>query len=135
MTIIDVKSKYAWDYYLETKDQVYPKIQEWLAKEICAYRGRDPSRFEIVLCSDKGEALSKQVESKCIKYGVHRETTAGYTPAHNAFVERWLRTNAEMSRCQMLQYKLNDTYWEDSRDMATFIYNRVPPSKRVKGEP
>ena len=68
-------------------------------------------------------------------YQVLWETTAGYTPAHNAFVERWFRTNAEMSRCQMLQYKLNDTYWEDSRAMATFIYNRVPPSKRVKGEP
>ena len=35
----------------------------------------------------------------------------------------------------MLQYKLNDTYWEDSRALATFIYNRVPPSKWVKGEP
>ena len=87
MAIIDVKSKYVWDYYLESKDQVYPKIQEWLAKEIGAYRGRDPSGFEIVLFSDKGEALSKQVEAECIKYGVRRETTAGYTPLHNPFVE------------------------------------------------
>ena len=79
---------------------MYPKIQEWLAKKIGAYRRRDPSGF--VLFSDKGEALSKQVEAECIKYGVRRETTAGYTPAHNAFVERWFRTNAEMSRCQML---------------------------------
>ena len=103
MAIIDVKSKYVWDFYLETKNQVYPKLKEWLETEIAAHRGRDPSGFEIVLFSDKGEALSKNVEQECIKYGVRRETTAGYTPAHNAFIERWFRTNSEMSRCQMLQ--------------------------------
>ena len=26
------------------------------------------------------------------------------------------------------------TYWEDSRRMATFIYNRVPPVRKVPGE-
>ena len=135
MAIIDVKSKYVWDFYLETKDQVYPKLKEWLETEIAAHRGRDPSGFEIVLFSDKGEALSKDVEQECIKYGVRRETTAGYTPAHNAFIERWFRTNSEMSRCQMIQYNMDDTYWEDSRAMATFIYNRVPPSTRIEGEP
>ena len=34
MAIIDVKTKYVWDYYLETKDQVFEKIQEWLECEI-----------------------------------------------------------------------------------------------------
>jgi hypothetical protein len=28
MPIINVKTKYVWDYYLETKDQVFKKIQE-----------------------------------------------------------------------------------------------------------
>ena len=35
----------------------------------------------------------------------------------------------------MIQYNMDDTYWEDSRAMATFIYNRVPPSARTEGEP
>ena len=135
MAIIYVKSKYVWDFYLETKDQVYPKLKEWLETEIAAHRGRDPSGFELELFSDKGEALSKDNEQECIKYGARRETTAGYTPAHNAFMERWFRTNSEMSRCQLIQYNMDDTYWGDSRAMATFIYNRVPPATRVKGEP
>jgi len=42
MAIIDVKTKYVWDYYLETKDQVFEKIQKWLEKEIKLLRGRDP---------------------------------------------------------------------------------------------
>ena len=103
-------------------------------KEIALLRGRDPSGFEVVLFSDQGEAFSKKVEEECCKYGVKRETTTGYTPQHNAFAERWFRTNAEMSRCQMLQYDTDERYWEDSRRMASFIYNRVPPVRKVPGE-
>ena len=51
-----------------------------------------------------GEAHSEAVRETCAEYGVLRQTTAGYTPEHNAFIERWFRTNAEMSRCQMQQF-------------------------------
>ena len=98
-------------------------------------RGRTKGDFEITLFSDLGEAESKKVHQLCNKYGVVKQSTAGYTPEHNAFVERWFRTNAEMSRCQMLQYDSPEALWEDSRRMATFIYNRVPPTKQIPGEP
>ena len=88
MAIIDVKTKYVWDYYLETKDQVFEKIQEWLEREIKLLRGRDPSGFEVVVFSDMGGTKSSKVEELCSQYGVRRETTTGYSPAHNAFVER-----------------------------------------------
>ena len=39
-----------------------------------------------------------------------------------------------MSTCQMLQYDMPEAYWEDSRRMATFIYNRVPPVRLIPGE-
>jgi hypothetical protein len=70
----------------------------------------------------------------CAEYGVLRQTTAGYTPKHNAFIERWFCTNYEMSRCQMQQFNFEETFWEDSRRMATFIYNRVPPARRTPGK-
>ena len=127
MVLIDMKSKYVWDYYTETKGQVFDRIQEWLEKEIGLLRGRDHSNYEITLFSDQGEAHSIRVEELCHKYGVVKKSTGGYTPEHNAFAERWYRTNAEMSTCQMLQFDLPEAYWEDSRRMATFIYNRIPP--------
>jgi hypothetical protein len=34
----------------------------------------------------------------------------------------------------MLQYDSPEALWEDSRRMATFIYNRVPPTKQIPGE-
>ena len=88
MAVEDVKTKYVCDYYLETKDQVFEKIQEWLEREIKLLRGRYPSGFEVVLFTDMREARSSKVEELCSLYGVRRETTTGYSPAHNAFVER-----------------------------------------------
>jgi hypothetical protein len=40
--------------------------------------------------TDLGEAHSKKTISLCAKYGIVRHATAGYTPDHNAFVERVL---------------------------------------------
>ena len=35
----------------------------------------------------------------------------------------------------MQQFDMEETFWEDSRRMATFIYNRVPPARRTPGKP
>ena len=40
-----------------------------------------------------------------------------------------------MSRSQLLQFDLEEEFWEDSRRHATWLYNRVPPSRYVPGEP
>ena len=134
MVIIDTKSKYVWDYYLKTKDEAFDKICEWLEKEVGLHRGRESANYEITLFSDQGEAHSKKVEEACRRYGVLKQSTGGYTPQHNAFAERWFRTISEMSSCQMLQFDSPEALWEDSRRMATFIYNRVPPVRLTPGE-
>ena len=90
--------------------------------------------YEIVLFSDMGEANSRKVIDICKEYGVVKQRTGGYTPEHIEFAERRFRTNAEMSTCQMLQFDLPENMWEDSRRMATFIYNRVPPTHQSPGE-
>ena len=94
---------------------------------------RKSAIYEITLFSDQGEAHSKKVEA-CRNYGVLKQSTGGYTPQHNAFSERWLRTISEMTTCQMLQFDLPEVFWEDSRRMATFIYNRVSPVRLTPGE-
>jgi hypothetical protein len=109
--------------------------RSWMSSQSTFGTSTWRQRIRYIRSGDKGEALLKDVEKECIKYGVRRETTAGYTPAHNAFIERWFRTNSEMSRCQMIPYIMDDTYWQYPRAMATFIYNRVPPSTRIEGEP
>ena len=58
---------------MESKDQVFQKIQDWLEKEIGLLREKDPSTFEVVLFSDMSEAKSANVEEACRKYGVRRD--------------------------------------------------------------
>jgi hypothetical protein len=107
MAIIDNKTKYVWYYYLKTKDQCFECTQEWLEGEVATMRGRTKGDFEITLFCDLGEAESKMVHKLCNQYGVVKRSTAWYTPEHNAFVERWFRTNAEIMRCySMIHLKL-----------------------------
>ena len=80
IAIIDTKTKYVWDYYLKTKNQCFECIQEWLEGEVQTMRGRTKGDFEITLFSDLGEAESKKVHKLCNKYGVVKQSTAGYTP-------------------------------------------------------
>ena len=108
--IIDTYSKYVWDDYLAAKDEVY--------KVLSKLRGRDPTVFEIFLMSDLGEAHSKKVISLCNKYGIVKQTTAGYTLQHIAMVERWFRTNGEMSRCQLSQFNMEEDFWGTLDDMG-----------------
>jgi hypothetical protein len=114
------------DYYLVTKDEAYEYIAIILDEKTEALRGRDQRDYEVVLMSDLRESHSKKLINACKKYGVHKTSTAEYTPQHNAFLERWFRTNSEMSRCQILQFDMKEEYWDSSRSHATFIYNRIP---------
>ena len=74
MAIINNKNKYAWDYYLKTKDQCFECIQKWLEGEVATMRGRTKGDFEITLLSDLAEAESKKVHKLCNQYGVVKQT-------------------------------------------------------------
>ena len=96
---------------------------------IVALRGRSNTNYEIFLITDLGIAHTTNIIQTCRRYGIVKQSTAGYTPDHNAFSERYFRTNGEMSHCQMLQFESEEELWEDSRSHAVWLNNRLPPSK------
>jgi hypothetical protein len=96
-------------------------------------RGRDQTVFKIFLIGNLGEAHSKKVINLCSKYGVVKQATSGYTPQHNAIVEKWFLTNGELSRCQLSQFNMEEEFWEDARRHSTWLYNRVPPTRVIQG--
>jgi hypothetical protein len=55
--------------------------------------------------SDLGEAHLKKLIRLCKKYGIVEQATVSYILQYNAIVERWLRTNGEMSKCQLSQHE------------------------------
>ena len=62
MVIIDSKSKYVWDYFIKTKDQVYEKICDGLRKRLF-YTGGESANYEITLFSDQGRRLRRRAGS------------------------------------------------------------------------
>ena len=40
-----------------------------------------------------------------------------------------------MSRSQLLQFGMEEQFWENTRQHAIWLYNMVPPSRYVPGEP
>jgi hypothetical protein len=85
------------DHYLEDKDKVYTVLSNFCEDHIIPLRARDRRPYELFLMTDFGEAHSKKAISLCAKYGIVKQSTAGYTPDHNAFVERFFCTVGEMS--------------------------------------
>jgi hypothetical protein len=63
-------------------------LLDFCETEITKIRGKDNTVFKIFLMSDLREAHSKKVISLWNKYGIVKQATAGYTPQHNAIVER-----------------------------------------------
>ena len=133
--LMDTASKFVFDDYLQDKDEVHDKISWFLENYITALRGRTGVTYEIILLTDLGEAHSNKIIKTCRKYGVPKQTTAGYTPDHNAFSERFFRTMGKMSRYQMLQFDCEEKLWQDSRNHAVWLLNRVPTSKYVANQP
>ena len=110
-------------------------LSDFCKTEIVKLRGGDKGNFELFLMSDLGEAHSNKIIKLCSKHGIVKQTTAGYTPQVNAYAERYFRTNGEMARCQLAQFNMEEEFWEDARDHANWLYNRVPPSRSIPGEP
>ena len=128
--MMDTCSAMVYGEFLKNKDEAHDVLSDFFDTEIVAVRERDTTELEIILMSDLGEAHTNKIIKLCRKHVILKQSTAGYTPQHNAFVERWFRTVGEMSRSQLLQFDMEEEFWEDSG-----LYNRVPSSRYVPGEP
>ena len=56
-----------------------------------------------------------------------QQFTCYNTPENNAIMERVWRTIAEMAIAMLVDSGLPETFWEEARRHAVYIYNRVPP--------
>ena len=115
---MDTCSAMVYGDYLQKKDEADDVLSYFFDTEIVVLRRRDTTELEIILVSDLGEAHTNKIIKLCRKHGILKQSTAGYTPQYNAFVERWFRTVGEMSRSQLLQFDMKEEFWEDSRRHA-----------------
>jgi hypothetical protein len=84
---------------------------------------------------DLEEAHSKQLIHLCNKYLIVKRATAGYTPRHNAIVDRLFQTNGEMSRCQLSQFNMEEEFSKDTRRHGAWLTDSVPFTLVIQGRP
>ena len=133
--IIEYNSRYVWSYFGTRKDQVYAIFQYWLDTEFTQLRSLNPEIGQVTLVGDSGEAKSKNMKSLLVNYAIKQIFTSYNTPEQNALMERVWRTLGEMATCMLLDAELPETFWEEARRYATFIYNRLPPARKPKVGP
>jgi hypothetical protein len=102
--IMDTATEHVFSSFIETTDKVHDKLQWFFEIFIVALRGRSSTNYKFFLVTDHGKVHTNKIIKTCGTCGIVKQSTAGCTPDHNAFLVTYFRTAGEISRCQMIQY-------------------------------
>jgi hypothetical protein len=122
LVIMDVATRYAWSYFIPTKDAAAGKIDEWLLD--VKKKGITPAFFTTIRTDNGGEFVSKEFTAACLKAGLTRERSPPY--AHVYDVERVIRTIQDDARSLLQASSTSKGFWADAMAHATYVYNRLP---------
>jgi len=123
--IIDGKTKFLIQYFMQTKDQVFEYFKQFYNDFIPYVRSFQPSLGPITVYSDMGEFHSTKIIDFCKEKGLLHRTTCSYSPEQNGLIERTWRTISEASIAILLTANLSEPYWEEARRIAGYIRNRI----------
>ena len=123
--IIDGKTKFLIQYFMQTKDEVLSHFRLFHDEFIPLVRASQPNLGVITVYSDMGEFHSNAVIEFCQEKGILHRTTCAYSPENNGLIERTWRTISESSIAMLLTANLTEPYWEEARRTAGYIRNRI----------
>ena len=78
-------------------------------------------RFE-----NRGEYISREFETYCIKNGISHEKTVSSTLLHNGVAEKMNRTIIEKVKCMLKIVKLPKVFWGETTQIAYYLINKSP---------
>jgi len=73
-----------------------------------------------------GECTSHKIIDYLATIGIELKTTCPHTPEQNMIIERVWRIIGEFAIAMMLTSNMSETYWEEARKTACYVYNRSP---------
>jgi len=126
--IIESKTRLLIQYYIKKKSDVEACLRSWYDKHIKALRLSDKKSelTHIFLNTDMGECTSHKIIDLLASLGIELKTTCPHTPEQNMVIERVWRTIGESAIAMMLTSNMSETYWEEARKTACYVYNRSP---------
>jgi hypothetical protein len=122
LLVVDDASRYMWVELLRTKDEALKFF-----KKIKALAETDVGlKMKTFRTDHGGEFLSAEFTSFCSEQGLHRHTTAPYSPQQNGIVERRNQSVVEMARCMLKSMAMPAVFWAEAVKVAVHILNRSP---------
>jgi hypothetical protein len=121
LVIIDDYSRYAWVFFLESKDEVFEHFQS-LALRL----SNDHSNFLKDIHNDNlTEFRNASFDQFWFERGVDQQFSAPRVPQQNRVVERKNHTLVEMDRMMLDEHMTLRHFWADAISTAFYISNRI----------
>lgn len=130
LTFIDDHSRYTFMYLINQKSQVFSKFKEFVEY----VKNQFNMKVKMIRSDGGGEYVSKEFENYLNENGIQYQRTAAYSPEQNGVAERKNRTLMDMTRCLLLDAKLEKKFWGEAIATANYLLNRLP-SKAVSKTP
>ena len=126
--IIEAKSRLLIQFYIKKKSDVEVCLRSWYEFYIKALRlsCSNEDLTHIFINTDMGESTSHKIIDWLSTVGIILNTTCPHTPMQNMVIERVWRTIGESAVAMLLTAKLSESYWEEARKTACYLYNRMP---------
>jgi hypothetical protein len=122
LVTVDDFSRYAWVYYLKTKDEVFGLVRNLILR-LKNERPYDPIR---AIRSDNGTKIKNAHFAVFYHdHGLEHHFSSPHVPPQNGFVERKNRTLVEMARTVLDEHRTPRKYWAKAINTACYISNRI----------
>ena len=122
VTFTDDYTRYTYIYFVEQKDEVLAKFQEF----VNMVNNRTGKNVETFRTDDGGEYCSKEFESFLKDEGIVHQLTVPYNPVQNGVSERKNRTLVESARSMMSYGQIPVELWAEAMNTEVYLRNRSP---------
>jgi transposase InsO family protein len=101
------------------------QTQETLNKFLRRAQNEFELRIKKIRSDNGTEFKNSQIEGFLEEEGIKHEFSSPYTPQQNNVVERKNRTNMDMARTMLEEYKSSDRSWAEAINIACYSINRL----------
>ncbi|GJV14233.1 putative ribonuclease H-like domain-containing protein [Tanacetum coccineum] len=121
LVITDDYSRFCWVFFLETKDETYPILKDFIS----LVENQLNKKVKAIRCDNGTEFKNANLIELCGEKGIKRDYSNARTPQQNGVAERKNRTLIEAARTMLADSKLPTMFWTEAVRTACYVLNRV----------
>ncbi|GJS93500.1 putative ribonuclease H-like domain-containing protein [Tanacetum coccineum] len=120
LMITDDYSRFCWVFFLETKDDTYPILKDFMS----LVENQLNKKVKAIRCDNSTKFKNEKLIELCGGKGIKRDYSNARTPQQNRVAERKNRTLIEAARTMLADSKLPTMFWTEAVSTACYVLNR-----------